>query len=174
MKNFLFLVTVISIIVSAGCSKDNDDIIPLIAKDELTSLCRNWELHTYAIKTDGMYHYFSGNDVSTHVFRSLTFQGDGTYTAGNNELSGSFELSSDHTQLVLKPEDSALVPMIFKIDHFSPQQIQFSTPTVNIQPANPLATNYENLIRFQGLSWLYNRNIDTSGIRSLQIQFTYY
>jgi hypothetical protein len=176
MKNVFFLLIIISIALNIGCAKENESLImPSSAKiNKLTSLCRHWELNTYTIKTDEMNYYFTGTGISTHALRTLTFHKDRTYTAGNNVWSGTFGFSDDSTQVILTPTDTTMIPMTFTIDHFSPQQIQFSSPQVNVNPENPHATDYEKLVAFQGLSWLYNRSVDISKLGTIKIQFTYY
>lgn len=174
MKNLLFLLIVISITLSIGCSKaDEAATMPSIETDKLTSLCRKWELNTYTIKTDQMNYYFTGTGISSHAFRTLTFYKDRNYTAGNDTWSGTFEFSDDSTQIILTPTDSTLGPMSLTIDHLSSHLIHFSSPQVNVNPENPSATDYEKFVAFQGLSWLYNRNVDTSKLRTIKIQFTY-
>jgi hypothetical protein len=176
MKNVLFLLAIISITLSTGCSKESESMTmpPSYKIDKLTCLCTQWKLNTYTIKTDEMNYYFTGTGISTHALRTLTFHMDRNYTAGNNIWSGTFGFSDDSTQIILTPTDTTMIPMTFTIDYFSPQQIQFSSPQVNVNPENPNATDYEKLVAFQGLSWLYNRSVDISKLGTIKIQFTYY
>lgn len=175
MKNLLFLILIFCLIINVNCSKaPYIEVLSTSNDDRVMSIYRLWDLNIYSVKTDGMYYTFGRPDILSHALRTLKFHGDGTYTAADAAWSGTFEIAADSTQLVLKPIDMDWISMHFSIDYLSPQQIQFSTPLVNVNPVDPEALDYEKLIAFQGLSWLYNRNLDTSNIRALRIQFTYY
>ncbi|HKH60124.1 MAG TPA: hypothetical protein VKA49_04795, partial [Flavitalea sp.] len=118
-------------------------------------------------------YLFTGGDISSHTLRTLSFYRTGNYIAGNNAWSGSYEYQDDSTQIMLVPADAGLNSMTYGIEQFSPDQIQFSSPEVEVNPDNPNATDYEKFVASEALSWLHSRNVDVSNFRTIQIQFAY-
>ena len=176
MKKILFHIVIILITLSTGCSKGNDPAIispPSAPTNKPSDLWAKWQLITYTIKTDQMNYYFTGDGISSHAFRTLTFSRAGNYTADNNAWSGRYNYKTDNNNLVLIPSNAGLIPMTLTIDHFSSHQIQLSSPQVEVNPENPNASEYERFVAYQALSWLYNRNVNTAKLRTIKIQFAY-
>ena len=92
----------------------------------------------------------------------------------NYDWSGTFDFSDDSTKIILTPTNFDLVQITLSIDLLSSSSLDFSSPQVNVNPANEDATNYEKFVGEQGLSWLDNRNVQTSNFRTIRIRFTYY
>ena len=169
MKSTFFLLVIVMPFLE-GCSKQQG-VWPVADTD--ASIYKTWELDRYTIKTDGMYHSFSRNTVNMHALRTLRFERDGSYHAAAPNWSGRFNYYDDSSRIFLTPDNPNLPSLTFHFDYISAQQIQWSSPTVTLNPQDPNASEYEQFVAFQGKQWLYNRNIDASLFKSIQIQFTY-
>ena len=176
MKKIFFQVVIIFVAFLTACSKKSDTvIIPPASSDtvKLSTLFGTWQLTGYTIETDDQYYYFNGEDINSHAFRTFIFS-NGNYEAANNEWSGTYEHRQSDREIVLTPLNTGFVPMTLMIDYLLTDQLHLSSPRVSVNPENPNATDYEKFVAAQALSWLYNRNVDTSNVQTVRIGFDYF
>ena len=175
MKNYSVRLFLVGLAFLNACSK-NDEIVetPQQAKlDLLTTISNSWDLYMYNISTDREKYYFTGADLNRHSLHSLTFSKDGNYTSANTDWSGIYQFLNDSTQIELTPTVPYFVSCVLNLDFISADRIQFSSPSVQVNPERPGASDYERFIAQQGLNFLYDRGKDTTNLKSIKIEFKY-
>jgi hypothetical protein len=176
MKKIFFHITIICVSLITSCSKQSDPSTtapPSFNSVKSPTILGTWGLTTYTITTDGIDYQFNGSDISSHALRVLAFRNE-SYEAADSAWSGTYEYVDDSSKIKLTPVSAGFEPVNLDIDYLLVDQLHLSSPEVMVNPIDPNATDYEKFVAAQGLSWLQNRNIDISDIRTVKIQFAYY